>query len=129
MLIHVAIGILSNTVGEILVPKRPPDKSQSGLWEFPGGKLEKNETAFQALERELLEEIGIKVLTATSWLQIKHTYSDPDRTVLLDIWRVTQFSGEPSGQEGQQIQWVLPNKLHQLPFLAGNQAIITKLLG
>ena len=139
MVIHVAIGILSNTVGEILVAQRPPDKSQSGLWEFPGGKLEKNETAFQALKRELLEEIGVQVLAASPWLQVKHTYPNPSgidsvgtlcfaHPTLLDIWHVTQFSGEPSGQEGQVIQWVSPKNLHKLPFLAGNRAIIEKIL-
>ncbi|MCE3238054.1 MAG: hypothetical protein K0R24_1035 [Gammaproteobacteria bacterium] len=125
MQIHVAIGIISNTRGEILVAKRPLDKSQSGLWEFPGGKVEENETAFQALKRELLEEIGIQVITATSWLQIKHAY--PDRTVLLDTWHVTHFSGEPFGQEGQLIRWMQPNHFDQLPFLAGNKEIIEKI--
>jgi 8-oxo-dGTP diphosphatase len=125
MQVHVAIGVISNARGEILVAKRPSDKSQSGLWEFPGGKVEKNETAFQALKRELLEEIGIQVMTATPWLQINHTY--PHRTVLLDTWHVTQFSGEPFGQEGQLIQWIQPNDFSQLPFLEGNREIIEKI--
>ncbi len=125
MQVHVAIGVISNTRGEILVSKRPADKSQSGLWEFPGGKVEKNETAFQALKRELLEEIGIQVITATPWLQIKHAY--PDRTVLLDTWHIAHFSGEPFGQEGQLVQWIQPNHFDQLPFLAGNREIIEKI--
>jgi 8-oxo-dGTP diphosphatase len=123
---HVAVGVLIDEYGKILIAQRPPGKYQPGLWEFPGGKVEENETAFQALQRELFEEIGIQVIVANPWLKIEYDYSD--RKVLLDTWRITEFSGVPHGKEGQPIQWVLPGELNQLQFPAGNREIIERLL-
>ncbi len=124
-MMHVAVGIIRNALGEILIAQRPKDKYKGGLWEFPGGKIEPEETIFQALQRELKEELGILVLAANPWLQFQHDYTD--RIVLLDVWNVIQFSGEPNGKEGQPIQWVNHQQLHQFEFPAGNQVILEKL--
>lgn len=122
---HVAVGILRNARGEVLIAKRPLDKYKGGLWEFPGGKVEKSETVFQALQRELTEEIGIQVVAAQSWLKCEYDYLD--RKVLLDTWLITEFLGDPLGNEGQLIAWVLPKDLGQYDFPEGNQLIIEKL--
>lgn len=122
---HVAVGIIINPQGEVLIAKRPAHKYKGGLWEFPGGKLEPGETVFKALERELKEEIGIQIIAAAPWLQITHDYKD--RNVLLDTWLITHYSGEPQGQEGQDIRWVKPALLNQFEFPDGNRAIIEKL--
>jgi len=124
-IMHVAVGLVFNAHGDILIAQRPPGKYQSGLWEFPGGKVEANETVFQALQRELLEEVDIQVIIAEPWLKIEYDYSD--RKVLLDTWRVAQFSGEPRGREGQLVQWISPDCLHQFQFPLGNREIIEKL--
>jgi len=124
-LIHVAVGILFNTKNEVLIAERPAHKYCPGLWEFPGGKVEAGENVFDALVREFQEEIGIKINSADSWFQITHAY--PDRTVLLDIWRISEYSGEPNGAEGQQIRWVSLDQLNQYPFPEGNRAILKKL--
>lgn len=125
-MIHVAVGILINSAGDVLIAQRPAHTSSAGLWEFPGGKVELNENGFEALCRELHEEIGIKVTLADPWFQIQHTY--PERTVLLDNWLVKEFTGEPYGAEGQLIRWVKPGELNQFQFPAGNRLIIEKLL-
>lgn len=122
---HVAVGIIQNAVGDILIAQRPKNKYKGGLWEFPGGKVEAEESAFQALQRELQEELNIQVIAANSWLQFEHDYSD--RIVLLDTWRVTHFVGEPCGAEGQVVRWVPPKKLIEYEFPAGNQIILQKL--
>ncbi len=122
---HVAVGIIRQPTGEILIAKRPMDKYKGGLWEFPGGKVEADETVLQALTRELKEELGIEVLLAESWLQFEYDYKD--RIVLLDTWIVTSYSGEPQGAEGQAIRWVLPHELSQYEFPAGNNVILAKL--
>lgn len=122
---HVAVGLVFNAHGAILIAQRPPGKYQSGWWEFPGGKVETNETVFQALQRELLEEVDIHVITAEPWLQTAYDY--PDRKVLLDTWRVTQFSGEPRGKERQLVQWVALDCLQQFQFPLGNREVIEKL--
>jgi 8-oxo-dGTP diphosphatase len=124
-LIHVAVGIVKNACGEVLIAKRPPRKYKSGLWEFPGGKIEINETVFQALQREFKEEVNIQIIDAYSWLQIPYDYGD--RNVFLDIWLITQFSGEAQGQEGQEIRWVSIDKLDEFQFPDGNKMILEKL--
>src|SRR5207249_3488556 len=111
---------------EVLIAQRPRNKYKGGLWEFPGGKVESLETVFQALQRELEEELGITVKTAEPWLQFQHDYID--RIVLLDVWSVIHFSGEPHGKEGQSIRWVNRQALHQFEFPEGNRIILEKLL-
>jgi len=90
--IHVAAAVIRSTDGLVLIAKRPLDKHQGGLWEFPGGKVEKGEAVEVALARELLEELGIGVTAARPLIQVRHDY--PDKHVLLDVWEVTAFSGE-----------------------------------
>lgn len=122
---QVIVGIIINSQQEILIAKRPSDKYKGGLWEFPGGKVEKGETLLQALRRELKEEIGIDVLAATSWLIIQHDYGD--RFVILNIWLINDFLGEPHGKEGQQISWVSKNALSQFEFPEGNKKILEEI--
>src|SRR5579872_3602839 len=117
MIMHVVVGILRNVHNEILIAERPKDKYKGGLWEFPGGKVEENETAFHALQRELKEELAIDVIAGKNWLQFQHDYTD--RIVLLDVWNITQFSGEPQGAEGQLVRWVKSQDLHYYQFPEG----------
>ncbi len=124
-MIHVVVGIIKNQSGEVLIAQRPAHKYCPGLWEFPGGKVEKNEDVFLALQREFHEEIGIQIISANPWFKFEYTY--PDRTVLLDNWCITNYSGEPFGAEGQLIRWVSPNELVQYHFPDGNKAIIDRL--
>lgn len=126
-LIHVAVGILINGKGEVLIAERPSHKPYPGLWEFPGSKVELDENVFQALQREFHEEIGIKIISAEPWFQIQHTY--PDRKVLLDNWLIKEFIGCPDGIEGQVIRWVLPKELPHYTFPEGNKEIIDRLMG
>lgn len=123
--LHVVAGIILNAEQEILIAQRPHNKFKAGLWEFPGGKIEPYESDLNALKRELLEEIGINVLSAEHWIDIQHNYGD--KVVFLTMWFVTQFSGEPHGKEGQEIAWVSKNALNQFEFLEGNREIIDKL--
>lgn len=123
--VHVAVGILINPVGKVLITRRPDHVHQGGLWEFPGGKVEDGEPVVVALHRELHEELGVVVRTAESWLQIRHDY--PDRRVWLDVWRVTAWEGEPEGREGQPLTWALPANLAGLTFPAADEPIIAAL--
>ncbi|MDH5544163.1 MAG: Nudix family hydrolase [Gammaproteobacteria bacterium] len=121
--VHVVAAVITDERGNIFIAKRPADKHQGGLWEFPGGKREADETPLDALKRELHEEIGIDVIDARPLIQINHDY--PDKSVLLDTWKVTEFSGEAHGKEGQETSWVRPDALDNYPFPAANQPIIT----
>lgn len=120
--LHVAVGVIENPQGQILIAKRPDSAHQGGLWEFPGGKVNANETLQQALTRELHEELAINVLASESLIQIRHNY--PDKSVFLDVHKVTRFSGEPKGNEGQPIKWVNPSELDEHEFPAANRPII-----
>ena len=120
--IHVAAAVIRDPGGRILIAKRPIDKHQGGLWEFPGGKVEAGESVQVALARELLEELGIEVTRAQPLIQVRHDY--PDKQVLLDVWQVLEFRGEAHGAEGQPLAWVTAGELDDFEFPAANHPII-----
>jgi len=122
--IHVAVGVVKRN-DTFFICKRSQSQHQGGLWEFPGGKVEANETVEQALSRELKEEIDITVLSSYSLLSIKHEYSD--KNVHLDVHIVDKFDGEPIGNENQLSCWVNHSQLDNLAFPEANKAIIEAL--
>ncbi len=120
--VHVAVGVILNDAGEILISKRHVDSHQGGLWEFPGGKVEEGESIEAALDRELHEELGIRVTSCRAMLEVRHDYSD--KQVLLDVWVIDGFSGEANGREGQPLRWCAPAALVDYEFPAANQPIV-----
>ena len=120
--IHVAAAVIKDRQGRVFISQRPGHVHQGGLWEFPGGKLEAGETPEAALKRELHEELGIAVQAARPQIRVRHDYTE--KSVLLDVWRVDEFDGEPSGREGQPIEWVAVNELHNYRFPVANEPII-----
>ncbi|RAU17909.1 pyrophosphohydrolase [Nitrincola tibetensis] len=122
-LIHVMVGVIRNDQGQILIALRPKNRHQGGLWEFPGGKVEGDEPPYQALVRELSEELGLLVHEATPLIRIPYHYDDC--SVLLDVWDVNRFTGEAKGMEGQEIRWVDLNHLNDYSFPAANVPILS----
>lgn len=120
---QVVAAVIVSGAGQVLLARRPPDRHQGGLWEFPGGKVEEGEEPRAALARELHEELGITVQAARPLIKVRHAY--PDKTVLLDVWRVSSFTGEPHGREGQAIAWVAPHELPYRDYPAANRPIVT----
>ena len=112
-IIHVAVAILQrkNQFGhiEFLLASRPQGKGWAGWWEFPGGKIEADETPERALSRELQEELGITPTHTQQWLTRRFDYPKTHdavaKTVLLHFYFVTQWQGEISAKEGQQLSW------------------------
>jgi len=125
-LIHVAAAVIENNEGAIFLAKRPDDKHQGGLWEFPGGKVEVGESAAEALKRELQEEVGIVITKAVPLISVPYHY--PDKSVLLDVFHVTGFTGEAWGAEGQLAAWVDKADLDSYDFPAANQPILNAVL-
>ncbi len=123
--LHVAVGVITNPAGAILITRRAAQTHQGGLWEFPGGKVEAGETVEAALRRELQEELDLVVRAAEPWLQVRHAYAR--QSVLLDVWRVTAWDGAPWGREGQPLAWVLPSALADFAFPAADEPIIARL--
>ena len=121
--IHVAAAVILDKNDNVLIARRPDDKHMGGLWEFPGGKVEPDEKVTDALCRELDEEIGIQPTAFKPLIRIRHDY--PDKSVLLDVWTVMDFTGEPHGKEGQPVRWVARPELSSYEFPAANKPIIT----
>jgi len=122
---HVAAGILRNTGGQVLITERIEAGPYCDLWEFPGGKIHAGESALGALKRELLEEIGIEATAIEPFMNLTHEY--PDRTVELEFFDVTEWSGEPAGLEGQQIRWVDISDLRANELLPADIAVVKEL--
>lgn len=120
--IKVAVGVLWNNRGQVLVGQRTVRDQYFEKWEFPGGKLEQGESQKAALHRELNEELGVEVVAAQPLIELQHDY--PDRQVALFVYSVTDYYGEPRSREGQALKWVQPAELDGLDFLAGNKRII-----
>ncbi len=123
-IIKVVAGIIIKD-GQALIAKRPIDKHKGGYWEFPGGKIEAQESPQIALARELTEELNIQVKQSDFFSQVEFHY--PEKTVLLDFFLVTEFDGEPKGLEGQQICWVPTKDLSNYQFPEANQKIVERL--
>lgn len=122
ILVHVAVGVIYDTQGRILIARRPDHVAQGGLWEFPGGKVSANETVTIALHRELHEELGIKAKKTQPLIHVQHDYGD--KQVWLDVHEVLTFHGEPHGREGQPIRWVSKESLSDYAFPAANLPIV-----
>ncbi|MFT6926313.1 MAG: 8-oxo-dGTP diphosphatase [Psychromonas sp.] len=123
--IDISIAIVKNSQDLFLICLRPDDVHQGGKWEFPGGKINKNESAEQAMLRELKEEVGI---TALGYCLLETTFFDyGDKQLNLNFFLVSQFTGEALAQEGQSMRWVEKAELHNYSFPDANAAIIKKL--
>jgi 8-oxo-dGTP diphosphatase len=101
--IDVAVGILMKPNGDILLGQRPEGKPYAGYWEFPGGKVEKDEAILDALKREFVEELGIRVLSGEPWCGVEHIY--PHAHVRLHFYIIRDWQGEPQSLEGQNFAW------------------------
>jgi 8-oxo-dGTP diphosphatase len=121
--VHVAAAAIISADGrEVLIARRPSNVDHGGLWEFPGGKLAPYETGLGGLKRELHEELGVEIQCAQPLIRIHHEYAE--KHILLDVWQVHAFSGEPFGREGQAVRWVQMEELVKYPFPAANLPIL-----
>jgi 8-oxo-dGTP diphosphatase len=123
--IHVVAGALFDAAGRVLIAQRPAGKHMAGGWEFPGGKLDEGEDPLAGLKRELREELGIEAHAARQLISYEHAYSD--RSVLLDLWLVTSFSGEPQSLDAQALQWVDVDALENVGLLEADRPMIAAL--
>jgi len=124
-LVHVAAAVLCDRQGRFLLAKRHAGTHQGGLWEFPGGKREANESVDSALQRELEEELGIRPTQYRPLIRVRHDYGD--REVLLETFLVTGWAGEPAGLEGQPLVWAEPARLAEYPMPPADLPILKAL--
>lgn len=128
--IAVAAAVIERPDGRFLLAQRPAGKVYAGYWEFPGGKIEAGETAETALNRELVEELGVEVVESLPWITRVHVY--PHGTVRLNFRRVIAWKGEPHPHEGQSLAWQRPGSLRRgaldvSPMLPANAPILKAL--
>ena len=119
---HVAVAVITDQRGRVLISKRPDHVHQGGKWEFPGGKLETAEDVEAALVRELREELDITPLDYRPLMRFRYDY--PEKSVLLDVWMVNAFSGYPLGRENQPVLWKAIDELDADAFPDANAAIL-----
>jgi len=121
----VAAGILCDATGRVLITERLGGGPFHGLWEFPGGKIDADETPLQALSRELVEELGVDVTACRSFMNLRHDYED--RIVTIEFFIVSAWHGEPSGREGQALRWVEKKRLNAEELLPADVPVVAAL--
>lgn len=123
--VDVVAAVIVQPDGRFLLARRPDGKPYAGYWEFPGGKVEAGESLFQALARELHEELGIEVKHAYPWL-VRH-FDYEHASVKLHFFRVVAWTGEPHGKESQLLAWQMPGSVDVAPLLPANGPILSAL--
>jgi mutator protein MutT len=124
--IHVVAAALMDAADRVLIAQRPEGKHLAGGWEFPGGKLEPGEERLAGLARELGEELGITItMTPRPLIRVRHSY--PSRDVLLDMWVVRRYSGEPRGLDDQALRWCTQDELATAELLPADKPIVKAL--
>lgn len=127
-IILVAACALVDTDGRILLAQRPEGKNLAGLWEFPGGKVEANETPEAALIRELKEELDITTQPAclAPLTFASHTYEDFH--LLMPLYICRRYEGIARSMEGQNLKWVRAKDLRDYPMPPADEPLIPFLI-
>jgi mutator protein MutT len=111
----------------ILITRRLNDVHLPGYWEFPGGKVEVGESLQAALQREILEELGLKIHVEAEYFTVAHAY--PSRTVRLHFFNCSIVEGEPQQIGVADLRWVEPAELEQFQFPPADNELIKRLGG
>ncbi|WP_442917862.1 (deoxy)nucleoside triphosphate pyrophosphohydrolase [Magnetovibrio sp. PR-2] len=119
---------LIDTDGRVLMAQRPEGKSMAGLWEFPGGKVHDDETPEVALVRELKEELDIDISESclAPFTFASHAYESFH--LIMPLYLCRTWTGTVKGHEGQELQWVKPNRLNQLPMPPADIPLVAMLM-
>jgi len=124
-IMNVSVAVIRRDDGMVLFTERLPGKACPGEWEFPGGKIEAGESARQALDREIHEELGISIIEARPWLTMSYDY--PHASVILNFYIVSRWKGQEIGKEGQTLSWQNISNMTISPLLAANEPVIRAL--
>ena len=125
--IKVVAGLIFRN-DQLLICQRRATAAFALKWEFPGGKVENNESGVAALQRELKEELAVEVREAELFAQYEHSYEDGP-TVFLQFYQVTNFAGEPRNLVFQHMLWADLDKLKEFDFLVGDRRLIEQIVG
>jgi A/G-specific adenine glycosylase len=123
---QIGVAVIWNAQNQILIDRRRQEGLLGGLWEFPGGKLEPNETVEQCIQREIREEMAIEIEVGAHLITIDHAYTHFH--VTLNVHHCRHLSGEPQPLECDELRWVEVSELEQFAFPAANVKIIQAIL-
>ena len=110
---------------KFMICQRPAHKARGLLWEFVGGKVERDETKEQALIRECREELAITLDVGDVFIDVTHEY--PDMTVHLTLFNATIAEGEPQKLEHNDIKWITPSEIPNYEFCPADEGILAKI--
>jgi 8-oxo-dGTP diphosphatase len=127
-LLLVAACALVDADGRVLIARRPEGKPMAGLWEFPGGKVEKGETPEQTLIRELHEELAVDTQVACLAPLTFASHDYEDFHLLMPLYVCRRFSGIPQPKEGQALKWVRAKQLRDYPMPPADAPLIPFLI-
>jgi 8-oxo-dGTP diphosphatase len=127
-IVLVAACALVDADGRVLIAQRPAGKPMTGLWEFPGGKVEDGETPEQSLIRELQEELGIIVNEACLAPLTFASHAYPDFNLLMPLFVCRRWDGKVTAIEGQKLAWVKPNRLREYQMPPADVPLISHLM-
>ncbi|WP_374942276.1 (deoxy)nucleoside triphosphate pyrophosphohydrolase [Sphingomonas sp.] len=127
MLLPVVAAALVDGEGRVLLQQRPPGKAMAELWEFPGGKVEAGETPEDALVRELAEELGIAVTVDAPVPLAFASAAAGERHLLLLLYLVERWTGEPRALEATGLVWIRPRDMHTLPMPPADRPLVDAL--
>ena len=113
---------------KILISLRPREKAFCGFYEFPGGKINKNELVIEALYREIYEELGVEInLNNVNFLQ-SYSVNQMTKKIKLNFFFCTNWRGKVFSKEGQILRWIYPNEIENYNMLKSNRKFIKFLL-
>ena len=112
--------------GKLLIAKRPKRLHLGGMWEFPGGKLESDETYEMCLMREMNEELGVDIKVGYEFEEVLHQYSE--KTALIKFFICSLFSGNPKAIQCSDFQWINRNDLARYDFPAADTKVVSRLI-
>ncbi|MEO0458678.1 MAG: A/G-specific adenine glycosylase [Cyanobacteria bacterium P01_A01_bin.114] len=119
---HIGVAVIYDSEGRILIDRRKQEGLLGGLWEFPGGKIEPNESVEDCVRREIKEELGIEIEVQNRLITIEHAYTH--FKVTLNVFNCVHLSGTPKPIECDEVKWVTLNDIDQYPFPKANGQII-----
>ena len=113
---------------KFLITQRPPHKSYPLLWEFPGGKVEKNENFYDAAIRELKEELNISINQSNLILidTVSHSYVK-NHIIMMHVFLVKQWKNKICANEKQKMLWITKKDFHKINFLKGSELILKRI--
>lgn len=125
-MIEVAAAIIRDELDRILIARRRPGKSQAGLWEFPGGKLEPGESPEDCLRRELREEMSIEIEVGGFFAENEHAYGDT--VIRLIAYDAVYVRGDIRLTDHDLVEWVEAGALYQYEFAPADVPFVNRLM-